>query len=82
MNHQVKKVLQGDGAWDNCAKSSNCFGFCLDELLNGLSKVFSKGKCLARGYCNLEMLGKQFGEERGTVHLLINVKQACEKWFF
>jgi hypothetical protein len=47
VNHQVKKVLQGGGAWGNRAKSSNDFG--LDELLDGLSKVFSKGKCLPRG---------------------------------
>ncbi len=67
VNHWAKKVLQVGGAWGNHAKSSN--SFLLDELLNGLSKVFSKGECLARGSRNLGILGKQFGEERGCVHL-------------
>jgi hypothetical protein len=44
VNHQVKKVLQGDGA---------------DELLNSLSKVFSKEKCLARSSINIGSLGKR-----------------------
>jgi hypothetical protein len=67
VNHWVKKVLKGGGAWGNRAKNSDGFG--LDELLGSLSKVFSKGKCLARGSGNLRMLGKQFSEERGSVHL-------------
>jgi hypothetical protein len=67
VNHQVKKVLQGAGACGNHAKGSDDFG--LDELLDSLSRVFSKGKFLARGSRNLRMLGKRFGEERGSVHL-------------
>jgi hypothetical protein len=67
VNHQVEKLLQGGGAWGNCAKSSNGFG--LDELLDSLSKVFSKEKCLAGGFGNFGMLGKQFSEERRSVHL-------------
>ncbi len=67
MNHWVKKVQQGGGIWGNRAKSSDGFG--LDELLDGLSKVFSKKKCLARVSGNLRMLGKQPSEERRSVHL-------------
>jgi hypothetical protein len=67
VNHGVKKVTQGGGAWGECAKSSNVFG--LDKHLDGLSKVFSEGKCLVRGSGNLRTLGKRLGEERGGVHL-------------
>ena len=80
VNHWVKKVLQGGGAWGDRAKSSNGFG--LDELLDTLSKVFSKGKCLARGSGKLGTLGKRFGKKEEVFICKINVKQACETWGF